>query len=497
MPKRSRSAALPLPAGGAPGLTLREEIYRTCVAAMQDGRLPPGSRLPSARVLAADWHVSRNTVDDAILQLQADGFVVRRVGDGTYVAAAAATGGRALRHGRLRPPAALGRAALASASDWGRATTDAWTPHSAPRPRPFMAGLPALDQFPLDLWRRLVARRLRASGVRLLGYFPALGYGPLREATARHLATTRGIACAPAQVMIVNSTMQALDLIGRALLNPGDRVWVEDPSFPNLRATLALSGVRQVAVPVDGHGLDVGRGIALAPRAALACVTPSFQYPTGAVLALERRLELIRWARAARAWLVEDDYQSEFTHAGRALPALHSLDGGDRVIYVGTYTNSLFPSLRLAYAVLPRPLVALFEAVRRQQDDHTHGPLQAVLADFIDGGHFSAHLRRMRSLYRARREALVAACARELPAEAVLGPTGAGMSAALHLAARAPDSRVAAAALAAGIPALALSRHSIVQGRCNGLLLGYAALSERRIAAAAARLAPVLATALR
>jgi GntR family transcriptional regulator/MocR family aminotransferase len=224
-------------------------------------------------------------------------------------------------------------------------------------------------------------------------------------------------------------------------------------------------------------------------------VTPSFQYPTGIALSLERRLELLRWAERARAWIVEDDYQSEFTYEGRPIASLTSLDGGRRVLYLGSFTNSVFPSLRLAYVVLPRSLVALFHAVRRQLDDHTHGLLQAVLADFADGGHFLAHLRRMRALYQARRDVLVTACAREFPPSTRLGPTNAGMNAALYLPPQLPDGLVAALADKAGIRVLPLTRYGSPACRRNGLLLGYTALTERRIVAGVARLAGVISSA--
>jgi GntR family transcriptional regulator/MocR family aminotransferase len=498
VPKRPQGNFLPLQAGpGSEALCLRDQIYRTCLAAMLDGRLPAGARLPSARQLAADWRVARNTVDDAVAQLQAEGLVQRRVGRGTFVALAIPGRVTPARPGRLRLPAALGRKALASASTRGRATSGTYAPRSVPRSEAFLAGMPALDEFPLELWRRLVARRLRSSGRGMLGYFPSLGHGPLREATARHLAMTRGIDCAPDQVMIVNGTMQAVDLIARVLLERGDSAWVEDPGYPNLRATLAMSGARIVPVPVDGHGIDVDRGVALAPQAALVHVTPSFQYPTGATLALERRLELLRWADRAGAWIVEDDYQSEFVYEGRPIAALAGLAGGARTIYVGTFTNAVFPSLRLAYVVLPKRLVALFQAVRRQLDDHTHGLAQAVLADFMDGGHFNAHLRRMRSIYHARRDCLVSACAREIGTLARLGPTTCGMNAALYLPEVLPDRVMAARAFDAGLHTLPLSRYGTPARRLNGLLLGYTALAERRISAGVARLAGVISSAPR
>jgi GntR family transcriptional regulator/MocR family aminotransferase len=490
MSKHASGAIIPLLSGpGAEGLSLRDQIYKTCLAAIVDGRLADRARLPSARQLAVDWRVSRNTVDDAIARLQSEGFLVRRVGDGTFVSAHARVTPRV--RPRLRRPSELGREALAGVSAWGRSATGAHAPHSAPRAEPFLAGLPALDAFPLMLWRRLVARRLRVSGGGLLGYFPSLGYGPLREATARHLATTRGIACDPTQVMILNSSMQAVDLIARVLLERADAAWIEDPCFPNLRSVLSMAGVRIVPVPVDAHGLDVDAGARRAAPA-LVYVTPSCQYPTGATLALERRLALLRHADACGAWIIEDDYQSEFTYTGRPVASIHSLDRSERTLYIGTFTNSVFPSLRLAYAVLPPPLVAVFEAVRRQLDDHTHGAMQAVLADFMDGGHFNAHLRRMRLLYHERRDALVAACARFLPDAAVLGPATSGMNVALHLPDRQVDTAVAARAAAAGLRVQPLSRYASGSQPRNGLLLGYTALTTRQITSGAARLARVI-----
>jgi len=493
MPKRVQGAMVPLLTGpGADGLSLRDQIYKTCLAGIVDGRLAAGARLPSARQLAHDWRISRNTVDDAIAQLHAEGFLVRRVGDGTFVAPQPRS--TPLARTKRRPPSALGRKALAGVSAWGRSATSSYTPASVPRAEPFLAGMAALDAFPLALWRRLAARRWRIGGGALLGYFPSLGHGPLCEATARHLAIARGVECDPGQIMILNSSMQAVDLVARVLLERTDSVWIEDPCLPNLRAVLAMSGARIVPIPVDAHGLDVKEGARVAPSAALVYVTPSCQYPTGVTLSLERRLALLRHAELSGAWILEDDFQSEFTYQGRPIASLHSLDRGERTLYIGTFTNSVFPSLRLAYVVLPRNLVPVFEAIRRQSDDNTHGYMQAVLADFLDGGHFSAHLRKMRSLYHERRDALVSACARWLPDTVTHGPATSGMHVALRLPARLPDQAVAARAASAGLRVQPLSRYASGTHRHNGLLLGYTALTERRITAGIARLAEVIGT---
>jgi GntR family transcriptional regulator / MocR family aminotransferase len=474
------------------GLGLRAQVYKSLFDAIVDGKLAPGTRLPSARQLATDWSISRNTIDDATAQLQVEGLVVRRVGDGTFVARDIPR--RAVRANpvKMRRPTVLGRKVLASVSAWGSITSSVASPLGRPRPDAFLAGLPALEYFPLELWRRLTARRMRISGRDLLGYFPSMGYLPLREAMARHLATAREVICSPDQIMIVNSTMQAADLIARVLLERGDKAWIEDHSVPNLRAALTVSGAQLIPVPVDEQGLDVRRGIYRAPDAVLVYTTPSCQYPTGVPLASDRRLDLIAWADRAGAWIVEDDYQSEFTYSGRPIAPLHSFDHGKRVLYVGTFTNSMFPSLRLAYMVVPKPLIAVFRAVRSQLDDHTHGLLQTVMADFVGGGYFSAHMRRMRAIYQLRRDALVAACAREMTNAATLGSVRSGMHASLYLPSHISDRKAAESAQRAGVGVLPLSRYAVGSRHLNGLLLGYTALTERRIAAGISRLASVL-----
>jgi GntR family transcriptional regulator/MocR family aminotransferase len=284
--------------------------------------------------------------------------------------------------------------------------------------------------------------------------------------------------------------MQAIELVVRVLLERGDAALIEDPGYPNLRAVIGTAGVRPVPVPLDESGMDVARGVERCARPALIVVTPACQYPTGVPMTLARRLEVLRVAEACGAWIVEDDHQSEFVHRGRAIAPLARLDG-TRTILVGTFSHVVFPSLRLAWCVLPAALVDVFEAVRRQLDDHTHAPLQGVLADFIDGGHFAAHLRRMRALYAERRDAFERACTRALPPFARLGRLDAGMTAALHLPTRISDRAIATRALAQGLVAVPLARYAL-EARINGLLLGYAALDERRIAGGVTALARVL-----
>ena len=490
MPSAARTELIALVDDDA-SLGVRDRIYRTCLDAILAGTLPPGARIPSARRLALDWGVARNTVDDAFAELQAEGWIERRVGDGTRVAHGLRAPRAALRAVAPRAPSAFGRAAVAALSRFGRTAERRHAPASVPRPAAFVAGMADLRLFPIDAWRRVASRRARLDGIAALGYPPALGDARLRAAVARHLAAARGLPCDAERIMICNSAMQAVELIGRVLLERGDRVWVEDPGHLNVRTALTSAGARPVPVPVDDEGLDVAAGRALHARPALIVVTPASAHPTGATMSLARRLALIRAAEAGGAWIVENDYQGEFAYAERPPAPVARLDAGERTLCVGTFSHCLFPSLRLAWCLLPRALVPVFEAVRRQLDDHTHGPLQAVLADFIDGGHLSAHLRRMRALYAARRTALLRACAGALPGGANLGRVDAGMTAALRISARWRDRSLAARCAAAGVEALPLSRYAIA-ARANGLLLGYTALSEGEIESGVERLAAVL-----
>lgn len=472
------------------GLSRRTQVYKSCLKAILDGRLWPGARLPSARDLARDWKIARNTVDEALLQLQEEGFLERRTGDGTYVVERLPGRFADAPPRKMRPVSRASQVAMATFSAWARDAVDTHLPYAMPRPGAFLAGFPALDAFPLGLWQRLTSRRLRSEGKSLLHYFPTMGYGRLCEATARHLALTRGVVCAPEQIMILNSSIQGLDLAARVLLERGDETWVEEGGYPSVRLSLSMSGVKTVPVPVDAEGIDVAAGRAKARGAALAHVGPACHYATGAQMSLKRRLALLHWAESAGAWIVEDDYQGEFTYEGRPIETLYSLDRGARVLHLGSFTNALFPSLRLSYMVIPPAMCAVFEAVRAQLDGHTHGIQQAVLADFIDGGHLGAHLRRMKPIYKERRDALHEACARQLPG-ATLGPTHAGMSAALHLPRSLSDRTLRERGAKAGLALMPLSRFESSPA-LNGFLLGFTALKPHEIRDGVKRLATLV-----
>lgn len=474
-----------------PALRKGELIYRTVARAILAGTLAPGTRIPSSRALADDWRISRNTIDDALLRLLDEGLLSRRIGSGSWVAENAPR--RVTPHAAvMRSPNVAAHRALRSVSAVSHRMIDLRSRNAVPRVLPFAAGMPDLNLFPVEVWARVAARRLRQNGRALLEYMPPLGYEPLRQSICRHLATARGIACDASQLMTVNSSMQALDLIARVLLEKGDAAWVEDPGYPNVRSTLVMTGVEVLPIPLDREGLSVERGFAICARPALVHLSPTFQFPTGVTMSMKRRMELLSHADGCGAWIVEDDYAHEFAYDAPPLAPLYSLNRGldrsERVLYIGSFTSTLFPSLRLAYVLVPKTLVEAFIAVRSQLDDHTHGLDQAALADFMDAGHYAGHLRRMRGIYRTRRDALVASASMYLPKEARLASVRGGMTAALHLPMTVADKKFCDLAFERAKLALTpLSRFGVA-ARINGVLLGFAALEEKAIVAAMKKL---------
>ncbi len=456
MPKRAAS-------GLAPGLEierrgavpLHRQIYFAIRQAILNGALRPGVRLPATRGLARQLAVSRNTVMAAFEQLHAEGYVDGRVGAGSFVShrlpavvpGARARPGQASVRSIERPgPSARG----ASLAGLGRDRT---------RARAFSPGVPELEQFPFDDWARLLARRWRRPRrAFLVGGDPA-GYRPLCQAIADYLASARAVACRPEQVIVVSGTQQALDLAARVLIDPGDPVWIEEPGYPPTRAVLVAAGARPVPVPVDDEGLSVVAGRRLEPGARLIAVSPSHQFPLGVTMSLQRRLELLEFARAAGGFVLEDDYDSEYRYAGRPLAALQGLDRDGRVIYVGTMSKVMFPGLRVGYMVVPEQLIDAFLAVRALVDAHPSSIAQAALVDFIGDGHLAAHIRRMRALYAERQGVLVGAVRERLGERLAVAPSAAGMHLVGWLAPGSDDRAIAQAAGEAGVEAPALSSY--------------------------------------
>jgi GntR family transcriptional regulator/MocR family aminotransferase len=467
---------------------LHRQLYDALRGAVLSGHLAPGARLASTRAMAVELGVSRNTVMAAFDQLLAEGYLEGRTGAGTYVTRTLPDD--ALRARRTPPlPTSKSRRGRGVSKRGAALMANPVTQTRTGAARAFRPGMPAFDAFPLEEWARYVSRRWRAPAPELLGYGDAAGYGPLRQAIAQHLAVARGVRCDAGQVVIVAGSQQALDLAARVLLDPGDAVWMEDPGYQGARAAFAAAGTRIVPVPVDGEGLDVAAGVAREANAAMVYVSPSHQYPLGVTMSLSRRLALLEWARTAGAWVMEDDYDSEYRYAGRPLAALQGLDGDGRVIYLGTFSKVMLPSLRLGYLVLPPDLVDAFVAARAVADRHSPSVEQAALADFIEDGQLERHIRRMRMLYAERQAVLIDAVKRELAGVLELAPSPAGMHLPGWLVDGVDDRAASALAAEHGVEAPAISQYYAGAAARPGVVLGYAATPAKESRAAVRRLA--------
>jgi GntR family transcriptional regulator / MocR family aminotransferase len=478
-------------------IPLREQLYRLLREAILDGRLAAAARLPSTRVVARQTGLARQTVVEAFEQLVAEGYAIPRQASGTYVADTLPDDLLQARP-RRRPagpvpagPRGLSKRGAALASIQFAAA------HHHEVPRLFETGTPALAEFPFELWARLIANQLRRKPIDLLGYGDAAGYRPLREAIAAYVSAVRAARCNADQVIITGGTQHAVHLAAQVLLDPGDTVWVEEPGYLGGRGALLASGAHLVPIRVDGEGLDVVAGSVSWPNARVALVTPSRHYPLGIVMSLQRRRALLEWARRAGAWVLEDDYDSEYRYTGRPLASLQGLDTDGRVVYVGTLSKVLFPALRLGYLIVPPVLVEAFTHARALGD--RQGPTldQAVLAEFIAEGHLARHIRRMRALYAARHAALLELSRRELAGLLEVEPAEAGLHVIGWLPEGVDDRAVSERVAAAGLEATALSRHYLGPPPLRGgLLLGFSAFAEAQLASGMSRLATLLRSAL-
>jgi GntR family transcriptional regulator / MocR family aminotransferase len=469
---------------------LHRQIYDAYRTAIVDGTLRRGQRIPSTRVLASELRVSRFPVLNAYAQLLAEGYFESRVGAGTVVSsslldqftssaptparlAATRSGSRPVARRssilpyRQSPPWLLG---------WGA----------------FGVGQVAFDQFPLRLWSSLVAHRCRNMDAKSFHYGDPLGSRPLRETIASYLRTARSLHCEAGQIMIVSGSQQALEISARVLLDPGSRVWVEEPGYRLARDVLALAGCHLAPVPVDLEGLDVAAAIKRCRKARAALVTPSHQFPLGVTLSASRRLQLLDWAQNTGSWIIEDDYDSEYRYQSMPIASLQGLDANSRVIYVGTFSKVLFPSLRLGYLVIPSDLVNRFLTIRRAMDLGPPNFYQEVLADFISEGHFARHIRRMRVLYRERRSALVDSIGKELgPMVEVLGGE-AGMHLAVTLSSGQRDLEIAGRAARHNLWLWPLSPCYLGKVSRPGFILGFGSTAAAEIPRAVRKLRNLL-----
>lgn len=457
---------------------------------MLSGAVAAGVRLPSSRTLARDLGLSRTTVIDAFDRLIAEGLVESRVGAGSFVS-------NVLNAERPHKPTALGSArpvlkpSLSRAMGWAvdRFSDRSRLPYA---PRAFVTALPAFDAFPMAQWARVAAKHWRGPREEVMGYGEPCGHPRLRQAIAAHLRANRGIACDREQIFVVAGAQQAFNLIGTVLLNPEDKVWFENPGAIGARNGLLAAGAELVPVAVDRDGLRVDEGLRRAPGFRLVFVTPSHHQPLGHVMSLERRLALLRSAEEAGAWIVEDDYDGEFFFGRRPLPTLKSIDRTGLVIYVGTFSKSLFPALRLGFMLVPPSLVGTFEKVSSAFVQGVPSSLQAMVAEFIEEGYFATHIRRMRRIYEERHAALCEAADRALGGLLDIQRADSGLHTIGHLPAHLSEIAVARAAAERGIVVSPIARFSIAPAPVNGLVLGFGGVRPPEIRAGVAVLGEVL-----
>ncbi|GLH97481.1 GntR family transcriptional regulator [Phytohabitans aurantiacus] len=450
---------------------LATQIYRQILDAVVDGRLRPGERMPPTRELARRLAVSRNTVALAYERLTAEGFLVGRVGAGTFVCREALDRRRTRTApaGRGVEPRRFWRTAPSPVTGFGTGPYD------------FTVGVPDIQIFPLETWRRLVAQELRLATIQQADYSEPAGHPGLRAAIARYVGVARSVRAAPDDVLVTHGAQQALDLVGRILIEPGTRVAVEEPGYPPARLLFESLGARVTGVPVDGEGLDVA---ALPADARLVYVTPSHQYPLGVPMSLRRRAALLAWAERHRAVVVEDDYDSEFRFEDRPLEPLQSIDRDGRVVYIGTFSKTMLPMLRLGFLVPPASLRPALVSAKRLTDWHGELSNQAALARFLDDGHLARHVRRATRVYADRHAAVVGALRRDFAGWLEPVPSVAG----LHVCARlAPGADVDLTAVVrraaeAGVAVTELARFCGDRPAQHGLVIGYGALPTDRIA---------------
>lgn len=440
---------------------LYRQIYARFRSAIEEGLLQAGDRIPAARALALELGLARGTVESAYALLAAEGYVEARGQAGTVVTAALARRAPATGTAAKARPAAKPAPAHNNLGDAASST------------RPFQMGIPALDAFPRKVWARLAARAVRAMQPADMIYPPWAGLPALRIAIASYLKLSRGIDCTPSQVFITNGYRNSMELVTRALLSPGDHVWVEDPGYPPTSALLKEAGMQVAPVSVDGEGLMVSHGIATAPHARAAIVTPAHQSPLCVSLSLPRRLALLDWAAQAGAWIVEDDYDGEYRYVSRPLPALQSLDRDGRVLYSGTFSKVLFPAIRLAYLVVPPAQVERFEDITRTLAAGGPALMQAVVADFMNEGHFARHIQRMRRLYAERRQIAADGLTAVLGKHMHVEPQPGGMHLVLRMKGYHTDRALAARMHAQGMSALALSERGVLPHPGSALLLAF------------------------
>lgn len=455
------------------GEELGRWLYNALRAAILDGRLKRGARMPSTRNLSRQYTLARGTVAAAFDSLKSEGYIETKVGSGTFIATRLPEDWMAARGGFVDT---IPEPSKADLSRRGKGTVDGvrLLPASHSLGKAFRSYEPAIDLFPVNLWSRVAGRVLRRAPRSLYGQGDARGYLPLRKAVAEYVGSARGVRCDAGRVIITSGAQQGLDIVARMLLDPGDAVWMEDPGYPGARFALNAAGAQIVPVPVDNEGLMVDEARRQQPYAKLAYVTPANQFPLGVAMSPRRRIELLDWAAEENAWVVEDDYDAEYRYSGKPLPSLQSLDRSECVIYLGTFTKMLFNSLRLGFLIVPERVVDAFAAARTIVDRHPPTLEQAILAEFILEGHFGHHVRRMRQIYARRIVTLCEAAHERFAGRLDVVQAASGMRTVAWIRTGQKDTHVTQRARALGLETAALSDFSIRHFHPGALILGFA-----------------------
>lgn len=480
--KKAASGILPMiPLDRQASRALHGQVYDGFRVAIVEGRLRAGQRIPSTRVLATELGISRFPVLTAYSQLLAEGYFESRIGSGTAVSSSLPD---RLVSGRNKASASNLRENAIRALNLQRSLRPMWLQGTGA----FAVGEIASDHFPRKIWSNLVSHRSRNEKPESLHYGDPLGLMELREKIAEYLQTTRSAQCEADQVMIVNGSQQALDLCARALVHAGDSVWVEEPGYRPARDVFSRQGCRLISVPVDSHGMDVAAGIERCVKSRVAVLTPSHQLPLGVTMSATRRLQILEWAHTVGAWIIEDDYDSEYRYDGSPIASLQGLDKAGRVIYVGTFSKVLFPSLRLGYLVIPRNLIDRFAIMRTIMDSCPPLFLQGVVTDFIRYGHFARHIRRMRTVYSKRRQVLADSIRDEFSSNVEIVGSSAGLclTVVMHDSA-CRDIDASERAAAQNLRAWPLSTCYTGKPHLNGFMLGYGNTPESEMPRAVRR----------
>jgi GntR family transcriptional regulator / MocR family aminotransferase len=478
------SPIIPLDPGS--GIPLHKQIYDGYRSAILRGELRPGQQIPSSRTFATEFGLSRFPVLNAYAQLLAEGYFASRTGSGTFVSEALPEQLMSVQSKSDAP---------ATVPSGPRTTSRRSTLVPAFQASPSLRGWgafgvhqPAFDQFPFGVWSNLVTQHSKSPQANSIHFVDPQGLPRFREEICSYLRTARGVKCDPCQVLVVSGSQQALDITARVLFDPGDRVWVEEPGYLLERTVLAASGCKLCAVPVDADGMNVAEGIRQHGKARAAFVTPSHQYPLGVTMSAARRLQLLNWAQSSGAWIIEDDYDSEYRYESQPIASLQGLDANARVIYIGTFSKVLFPSLRIGYLVVPHDLVERFTAVRFSMDIFPPYLYQEVLTDFMRDGHFGRHIRRMRQLYGQRRTALVESLREHFGYRLEIHGPAAGMHLTVTLPVGMNDREIAARAAQDRLWLWPLTPSYFASEPRHGFVLGFGSTPPEQIPRAVARL---------